>query len=396
MKQLYLFCCLLIIIACSKPQEPSTPPQILQFDFEGVKPITTNIDPSTKTITIVVPYQTSLSALIPKISIEDGAGIVPASGITQNFSQAIYYTLSKGGQKVIYTIKVNIANQPQPEIAQVKSDTTEAGFDFEIVGKNFGKFALDIQVFLVDNANTETLLKHQLIDSTQIKLTTNIDQKVGFYQIKLKVKDQQTISSTKIWIAYPAPKLSSILQMNLLLNDTLWLNGKYTDFAKYLFQTKLNNKVNSYFLDFITSKSKQLGFKLSKNIPIGTYSVQLYNSTEKKLSREENFEISVYDSEKPFVREIISPKDSYKVSEKIIFKTINFSKIDARFFQVTLHGVDKTYIQNGIYDATKQTMDITLPEIIKAGIYTIHFSLTEPAKNIQYSFDTDLQITVKE
>jgi len=112
MKQLYLFCCLLIIIACEKDKSPSTPPQILLFEFEGVKTLSTTIDPSTKTITVEVPYQTSLSALIPKISIEDGASIVPASGLAQNFAQDVYYTLSKNSNKLIYTVKVKVANQP--------------------------------------------------------------------------------------------------------------------------------------------------------------------------------------------------------------------------------------------------------------------------------------------
>lgn len=395
-KYFYLLCYFIFLFACSNPQEPSTLPQILKFDLLGVQILKSTIDPTTKTITIEVPYQTSLQNITPEISVEAGASIVPASGVTQNFTQVIYYTLLKDGQKVIYTVKVSSANQPLPQITAIASDSTEAGFAFTIKGRNFGKFGLDIESFLVDEQKNETRLSHQLIDSTQLKLTTSIDQKVGFYQIKLKVKDQQTISSTKIWIAYPAPKLSSILQMNLLLSDTLWLNGKYSDFAKYQFQTKLKNEKQSYFLDFISSKNGALGFILAKPVTIGTYKVKLYNTTEKKLSREENFEINIYDAEKPFVREIISPKESYKVSEKIVFKTINFSKIDARFFQVSIRGIDKTYIQNGIYDATQQTLRIELPDSIQAGTYAIHFSLTEPKQAVYYSFQTDLQIIVKD
>ncbi len=396
MKQLYLFCCLLIMIACEKDKSPITPPQILKFEFEGVKPISTNIDPSTKIITIVVPYQTSLSALIPKIYIEEGASIVPASGIAQNFSQATYFTLSKGGQKQIYTIKVIIANQPQPEISRIKSDTTEAGFDFEITGKNFGKFALDIQAFLVDNDKKEILLKHQLIDSTQIKLTTTIEQKPGFYQVKVKVKNQETVSTSKIWIAYPSPQLVSIEKNNLLKGDTLWLVGQYIDALKYTFLCQLMSKNANYQVTLSKSKENKLGFILPNNVTVGEYEVKIYNASEKKMSGVSSSSIMIYDSNLPFVNTILNPQDFYKKNDKITFKTSNFEKIAARFYQVSLVGATQTYIQNGIYDAIKQTLSIDLPDNIKAGSFSINFSLTDSSKNINYSFKTNLQLTVKE
>ncbi len=394
-KYLIQLCCFLLLISCDKTNEPSTPPQILQFEFEGVRSISTNIEPSTKVITIVVPYQTLLSVLIPKISIEEGASIVPASGIAQNFSQVIYYTLSKGRQKQIYTIKVSIANQPMPEIAQIKSDTTEAGFDFEIIGKNFGKFALDIQAFLVDNEKKETLLKHQLIDSTQIKLTTDINQKPEFYKVKIKVKDQGIISTSKIWIAYPAPQLTAIPKINLLKGDTLWLNGKYIDTQKYTFSCQLMNKNATYQLALSKNLSDKLGFVLPSHVSVGEYEVKIYNASEKKMSGVSSSSIMIYDPNLPFVTGILSPQSFYKKNDKIVFKIINFEKIAARFYQVSLVGSDKTYIQNGIYDAAKQTLSIDLPENIGLDTYKINFSLTEPAKNMSYSFNSDIELVVK-
>lgn len=396
MKQLYLFCCLLIIIACEKDKSPSTPPQILQFEFEGVKTLSTTIDPSTKTITVEVHYQTSISALVPIIVLEEGVTVVPASGIAQNFAQDVYYTLSKGGNKLIYTVKVKVANQPKPEISQIKTDTVEAGKDLNIVGKNFGKFALDIQAFLVDNENKESLLKHQLIDSTQIKLTTSIEQKVDFYRIKVKVKNQEVISNAKIWLAYPSPQLSAIPTIHLLKGDTLWVMGKHIDATQYTFLCQLSNKNATYQLPLSKSLPNQLGFILPNHIMVGEYEVKIYNASEKKLSGSMASPISIYDPNLPFVNGILNPQLFYKKNDKLSFKTSNFEKIEARFYQVNLVGVAKTYIQNGIYDATKKTLSIELPDTIQAGIYAIHFSLSEPKLAINYSFQTDLQIAVKE
>ena len=396
MKQLYLLFCLLIIISCEKDKSLNTPPKILQLNFEGVKSISTNIDSSSKIITVEVPYQTSISALVPIIGLEDGVTVVPASGLAQNFALDVYYTLSKNSNKLIYTVKVKVANQPKPEITLIKTDTVEAGNDLSIAGKNFGKFSLDILSFLVDNENKESLLKHQLIDSTQIKLTTSIDQKAGFYRIKVKIKNQEVIADTKIWLAYPSPQLTSILRINLLKGDTLWLIGKYIDASKYNFLCQLSNRNATYQLAMTQSLPNQLGFILPNYVTFGEYEVKIYNASEKKLSGTMASPISIYEPSLPYVNGILNYQLFYKNNDKLIFKTSNFDKIAARFYQVSLVGSDKTFIQNGIYDATKQTLSIDLPDNIKAGVFFITFSLTDPSKNIIYSFKTDLQLTVKD
>jgi hypothetical protein len=389
-------CCLLLLFSCTKTNEPSTPPSILKFDLEGVKALSTTIDQSTKTIIVEVPYQTAISALVPIIGLEDGVTVVPASGLAQNFAQDVYFTLSKGSNKLIYTVKVKVANQPKPEISQIKTDTVEAGKDLSIVGKNFGKFALDIQAFLIDNENKESLLKHQLIDSTQIKLTTAIEQKAGLYHIKVKVKNQEVTSDTKIWLAYPSPKLMSIPKTQLLKGDTLWLIGEYIDATQYTFLSELSNKNTTYQLPMSKSLPKQLGFILPNHVTVGEYEVKIYNASEKKLSSTTARSINIYDPSLPFVTAILNTQAFYKKSDKLTFSTINFEKIGARFYQVNLVGVAKTYIQNGIYNATQKTLSIELPDAIQAGTYAIHFSLSEPKQSINYSFQTDLQIAVKE
>ncbi len=395
-KFLSQLCCFLLLFSCTKTTEPSTPPSIVSFAFEGVKALSTTIDPSTQTITVEVPYQTSISALVPLIGLEAGVSIVPASGLTQNFSQAVYYTLSKGGNRKIYTVKVIVANQPQPAITQLKSDTVEAGKDLSILGKNFGKFALDIQAFLVDNQNKESLLRHQLIDSTQIKLTTAIEQSPGLYRIKVKVKNQSVVSDANVWVAYPSPQLTDIPKINLLKRDTLWIEGKYLDASQYRFLCQLQHQNTTYQLPMSKVTGKQLGFIIPNYVTIGEYAVKIHNASEKKLSGTLAKSINIYDPSFPFVMNIVQPQTFYKKSEKLTFSTINFEKIGVRFYQVNLVGVAKTYIQNGIYDTTQKTLSIELPDAIQAGMYAIHFSLSEPRGAINYSFQTDLQITVKE
>ena len=144
------------------------------------------------------------------------------------------------------------------------------------------------------------------------------------------------------------------------------------------------------------SLPNQLGFILPNYVTLGEYEVKIYNASEKKLSGTLATILNIYDPSLPFVTGILNTQAFYKKSEKLTFKTSNFEKLEARFYQVNLVGVAKTYIQNGIYDATKKTLSIELPDTIQAGTYAIHFSLYEPKQAINYSFQTDLQIAVKE
>lgn len=396
MKNICLLCCLFLIIACKKDKLPSSPPQILRFDFNGIKPLSIDINHFSKTISIILPYQSSLSTLVPQIETETATTIIPASGVAQDFRKDVYYTLSKGNQKVIYTIKVSLSNQPMPSIVEIKQDSTEAGFDIEVIGKNFGKFSLDIQAFLIDNVGKETHLKHLLIDSTQIRLTTSIEQEKGFYQVKIKVKNQETISTSKIWINDPAPQLISLEKTNLLNSDTLWLKGKYFDQNSYQYQLFLSGEEKSHFIDLSEFNSNKFNFILSKDVTIGKYKVKIYNKTLKQFSRQENFQIEIYDANQPFVKEFLNSKETFKSTEKVTFKTLNFDKVDARFFQISLTGNDKIYIQNGIYESIKKALNIELPNNIQSGNYNVSFSLITSNNKNNYSFNTDLQLTVKD
>jgi hypothetical protein len=172
--------------------------------------------------------------------------------------------------------------------------------------------------------------------------------------------------------------------------------GKYIDASKYNFLCQLSNKNATYQLAMTKSLPNQLGFILPNYVTFGEYEVKIYNASEKKFSGTMTSPISIYDPSLPFVTGILNTQAFYKKSEKLTFSTINFEKIGARFYQVNLVGVAKTYIQNGIYDATKKTLSIELPDAIQAGTYAIHFSLSEPKEAINYSFQTDLQIAVKE
>ncbi|OGK07198.1 MAG: hypothetical protein A2W80_11975 [Candidatus Riflebacteria bacterium GWC2_50_8] len=69
-----------------------------------------------KTIAITVPYGTNVSALLPTIA-HSGASILPASGVAQNFSSPVTYTVTAAdGTTAIYEVTVTAALNPAKAI----------------------------------------------------------------------------------------------------------------------------------------------------------------------------------------------------------------------------------------------------------------------------------------
>ena len=81
---------------------------ILTVSFNGVVPaVKAIIDTTAKTITALLSMGTDINKLIPTITISNKASISPISGLAQNFTNLINYTVTaEDGSTKIYTMKV--------------------------------------------------------------------------------------------------------------------------------------------------------------------------------------------------------------------------------------------------------------------------------------------------
>ena len=120
---------MMIAVACKKDEPTPTPPattptttppvvtksaakDISKFSFAALSPVVdASIDASTKAITVTVPATTDVSKLVPTLTISDKATISPATGVTQDFSKEVSYTVTaEDGSTVVY--KVNVKTTP--------------------------------------------------------------------------------------------------------------------------------------------------------------------------------------------------------------------------------------------------------------------------------------------
>jgi hypothetical protein len=84
--------------------------EILTFSFAAQSaPATINTENATVSISVV--YGTNVTSLSPTITVSPFAGIVPASGVSQNFSAPVQYTVTaQDGTEKVWTVTVTISD----------------------------------------------------------------------------------------------------------------------------------------------------------------------------------------------------------------------------------------------------------------------------------------------
>ncbi len=90
------------------------------LSFEIPQQIGTSvIDASTYTVDVVMPAGTNLTNLIPTITVSAGATINPASGVAQDFTNPVTYSVtSSGGSIQAWVVNVTLAAEPELFISE--------------------------------------------------------------------------------------------------------------------------------------------------------------------------------------------------------------------------------------------------------------------------------------
>ncbi len=278
---------LVIGVSCQKKEVLSSEKSIISFKLSENQLIDIKIEQATGVISITLPYGSNPKKLTPIIEFSDKATLVPASGIGQDFSKPVYYTLTaEDGSKVIYTVKLSVAPQPPPAIATFDKDTLDAGQNLRIVGRYFGSFVLDVAVNLVNSTGQKSILSVKEMDSTFIVVEIPIDTPPGNYRCSVQVKELSSVSPQGLIVALPAPTIRSVSKLHLLQGDTLWIAASHTDVASYAYQLYLQGSgANSDIVIPLAKEiisSQRLGFLIPNQMPPNIYSIRLFNQTQQK------------------------------------------------------------------------------------------------------------------
>ena len=94
---------------------PETTTDILTFRLNSLSPaVTGTVDATNHTVNLTVPFGTDVSALVPAITLSDGATISPLTGVAANFTSPVTYTVTAEDGTTIqpWTVTVHSAAPP--------------------------------------------------------------------------------------------------------------------------------------------------------------------------------------------------------------------------------------------------------------------------------------------
>lgn len=245
---------------------------------------------------------------------------------------------------------------------------------------------------MVREGNT-VAVKSELIDTTQVKLFLPDNLTPGQYRVQLKIRKQQVLSSQRVVITYPTPVLDSLSYYSILQGEKLLVYGKYIE-PKYRYSVVFGMGGNSLPIELpATVQGHSLEVAISQSVLAGQVLVGVRNLTEKKQSIFLTKPLHVFDNTLPYLLAIVSPRSFYKPNDTIVFRTINFLKVKARFFQVHLQSKTSDYYLNTNYDDVTQQLTLILPDNISLGNYQVKMNLANE-QGILYSFETNIHLPI--
>lgn len=266
---------MMIAVACKKEEPTPTPPvttptttppivkstakDITKFSFAALSPVVdATIDASTKAITATVPAATDVTKLVPTITISDKATVSPASGVAQDFSKEVSYTVTaEDGGTVVY--KVNVTKQAVAQSCQLtgitvndQNGTLNETFEYDTekrltkrTSKNITQ-SLDTKIaYIYDNDGFLTQIAWEKVNS---KSTSDNFKRVSSYTYKngrLILQDiKQTAndgkvssgSSTYEYESETSDKLKKVVYKDVVTgsaipNTFLFTNGVLSSYA---------------------------------------------------------------------------------------------------------------------------------------------------------------------
>ncbi len=114
-------------IAVSVASAPSSEAVITGFSIPNVME-STLIDDTDHTVSIVLPYGTDVTSLSPEITVSAGATVSPASGVAQDFTNPVVYTVTaQDGTTVDWTVTITVLKPGYVSIHDIQYTTDPSG-----------------------------------------------------------------------------------------------------------------------------------------------------------------------------------------------------------------------------------------------------------------------------
>jgi hypothetical protein len=386
---LFLLIVILALYACGddpKPIPKSSAKNVITFTFNALTPeVTGTISDVDKKIALTVPAGTAVTALTPKIVVSDKASVSPQSGVAQNFTNLVTYTVTaEDGSTRAYEVTVTFA--PAKSTAKNITAFKFADLTPEVLGT-------------IDEANKKiTATVPNGTDVTKLTPSISISEKATVSPVsnlKMNFGIPITYTVTAEDGSTQAYEVTVIIDPTVSFTIEPYINGLEIEQGGLLilhgtgFGSAVNNKViladvNDSRLTYavpasLVSTDELMIFSLPSTIPRGDYKIQVFVDAQSTFM-DEVFTIT-------YPRPVIGSVEpaTVVIGENITITGLNFGSEN----EVKLTSGQQTFALDVISE-TSTKIEAKVPVSIRAGNY----SLTVISNGKEGFFDESITVAV--
>lgn len=220
---------LLVLILVSCENEPV---EILALNSEkaivnfSINSIEASINETDKTITLVLPAGTNITSLVPTITVSDNATVSPNSGVAQDFSAPVIYTVTaENTSTVIYTVTVTATG------VALSTEKAITSFSINSINATINETAKTVMITLPTGTDVSSLSPTIVIsDNATISPNSDVAQDFsGPVQYTVTAEDMSTVTYT-VTVTVTAIPLSTEKQITSFSINAV--NGTIDEAAK--------------------------------------------------------------------------------------------------------------------------------------------------------------------
>jgi hypothetical protein len=388
-----LFVATVGLVGCGSDESDPEPTKssakaIASFKFTALNPeVTGTVTESQKTVSATVLKGTNVTSLVPTIAISDKATMLPASGVAQNFSSPVTYTVTaEDGTKQEYVVTVVVSESVTFEVDEI--DTELQQDDILIVaGSGFGAAANNKIVFT--NLSTGTTYEYtsasgSTADMLYFKVAADLPK--GEYSITVLVGTQSLELEQTIEVIAHSPVITNVNKTSVLPKENILITGKY--FVNGQNEVFLSQDGFTFELAIIEESSTSITAKVPENIFEGDHTLSVTTDGVETYYNEVDINVGVAPTT-PVITNI--DKVSYSRGETIVITGTNLKKIG---FASNLNFVPfisgTTMVRSGIANAAGTQVTYTIPNDFPLGTYLISVEV-----DFEWSEDYDEVIQIK-
>lgn len=373
---LFVLCLAVLAASCSDDDSDptvvkSSAKAITSFKF-ATPEATGVITEADKKIAVSVPFGTNVTELVPTIVVSEKATVAPNTGVKQNFTSAVTYTVTaEDGTKQAYVVTVTVgADDEEPgdkvTVTAISATDLEAGTEFYFTGTNFGPYA-ESEVILTKLGTSTPISGGARDNSTATRLYFKLPKSFpgGEYSVVVKSNGQSVSLSQTITVTAAAPVISSISVQQVDNGGEVTITGENfsaTGNTVYLIQDGAQ-----YPMDIVEESETSITF--IADAYLGRYTVMVRNSN---------------DAEGESTQEIVVGK----IPEVTAINKTSFAKGE----QIIITGVNlKSESTSGIFYFWPET-GMAFQRVVTVNAEGTQMSYTIPTSFTSGTYDMDVQV----